>query len=100
MSNTKPYRILHTSDWHLGNSLKDKDRSAEFESFWNWLLGVLESKEVDALIVAGDIFDVVNPGHKAQELYYQFLAKVSSTGCKHVVITAGNQIGRASCRER
>jgi exonuclease SbcD len=90
MSNTKPYRILHTSDWHLGNSLKDKDRSAEFESFLNWLLGVLESKEVDALIVAGDIFDVVNPGHKAQELYYQFLAKVSSTGCKHVVITAGN----------
>lgn len=84
------FRILHTSDWHLGNTLKDKDRTLEFEGFLNWLLDILSEEQVDALVVAGDIFDVANPSHRIQELYYRFLATLALSNCKNVVIVAGN----------
>lgn len=82
--------MLHTSDWHLGRSLLGRRRDEEFASFLNWLIAQLESRKVDILLVAGDVFDTVNPGHKAQEIYYGFLVRVASTGCRHVVITSGN----------
>ena len=52
------FRILHTSDWHLGNTLKDKDRTDEFESFLTWVLDALKEEQVDALLVSGDIFEI------------------------------------------
>lgn len=84
------FRVLHTSDWHLGNTLKDKDRTEEFEKFLAWLLGVLEEEQVDALIVSGDIFDVANPSHRIQEIYYRFLSKLALGRCGQVVIVSGN----------
>lgn len=90
MFEKKGFRILHTSDWHLGNTLKDKDRTEEFEKFLNWLIEILKEEQVDALIVAGDIFDVANPSHRIQEIYYRFLARVSLSGCSQVVIISGN----------
>ena len=50
-------RILHTSGWHLGQNFYSKSRAAEHEAFLNWLLDTARSHEVDAMIVAGDIFD-------------------------------------------
>ena len=50
-------RILHTSDWHLGQNFYSKSRAAEHEAFLNWLLETAQAHEVDAIIVAGDIFD-------------------------------------------
>ena len=46
-------RILHTSDWHLGNRWKDKSREEEFDAFLKWLLGVMEEQKVDVLLVSG-----------------------------------------------
>lgn len=66
-------RILHTSDWHLGHSLHDHDREVEHKAFLAWLLDVLESRHVDAMLVAGDIFDTSNPSASAQGMYYRFL---------------------------
>ncbi|HLR13040.1 MAG TPA: exonuclease SbcCD subunit D C-terminal domain-containing protein [Burkholderiaceae bacterium] len=83
-------KILHTSDWHLGRSLHGRARYAEFEGFLAWLLEALEQHAIDVLLVAGDIFDTTTPTHRAQALYYQFLARVAQTGCRHVVIIAGN----------
>lgn len=48
-------RILHTSDWHLGQNFYSKSRAAEHEAFLNWLLETARTHEVDAIIVAGDI---------------------------------------------
>lgn len=48
-------RILHTSDWHLGQNFYSKSRAAEHEAFLNWLLETAQAHEVDAIIVAGDI---------------------------------------------
>ena len=61
------FRILHTSDWHLGNTLKDKDRTLEFEGFLNWLLDILSEEQVDALVVEGNIFEVANTRNRKKE---------------------------------
>ena len=83
-------RILHTADWHLGRMLYGRRRYDEFEAFLNWLTQTLEKERIDALVVAGDIFDTGTPSNRAQELYYQFLCRVAASPCRHVVVTAGN----------
>ncbi|MCY0965425.1 exonuclease SbcCD subunit D C-terminal domain-containing protein [Parathalassolituus penaei] len=83
-------RVLHTSDWHLGRVLYGRKRHDEFEAFLKWLLATLAAEQVDVLVVAGDVFDTSAPGNRAQELYYRFLCDVAATGCRYVVILAGN----------
>lgn len=83
-------KILHTSDWHLGRTLYDKKRYDEFEAFLTWFKETIIRENAEVLIIAGDIFDTVLPTNQAQELYYSFLAGLSATSCKHVVITGGN----------
>jgi len=83
-------KILHTSDWHLGRSLYGRKRYDEFASFLDWLGGTIEKENVDALLVAGDVFDTATPGNRAQELYYQFLCRVAASRCRHVVVIGGN----------
>ncbi len=86
-------RILHTSDWHLGRSLFGRSRLHEFEAFLDWLAGTIEARGIEALVVAGDIFDTTTPGNATQKLYYQFLHRIALTHgspCRHVVITSGN----------
>jgi exonuclease SbcD len=83
-------KFLHTSDWHIGRSLYGRKRYDEFFAFLDWLAGFIEARKVDALLVAGDIFDTGTPSNRAQELYYGFLCRVSASCCRHVVIIAGN----------
>lgn len=67
-------RFLHTSDWHLGQYFYQHNRHYEHAHFLAWLLDQIEQKQPDALLIAGDIFDVINPGSQAQKQLYQFLA--------------------------
>ncbi len=83
-------KILHTADWHIGRSLYAHKRYSEFESFLNWLLETIISENIDALIVAGDVFDNSAPSNRSQELYYRFLYRVAGSQCRHVVVTSGN----------
>jgi exonuclease SbcD len=83
-------KILHTSDWHLGRSLFEKKRVDEFTRFLDWLILFIREEQVDALLVAGDVFDTTTPNNQVQEMYYRFLSELSHTGCRHVVITGGN----------
>jgi exonuclease SbcD len=83
-------RILHTSDWHLGRSLYGRKRYEEFSSFLDWLAQTIEDEKVDALLIAGDVFDTSTPSNRAQELYYRFLCRVATSCCRHVVVVAGN----------
>ena len=59
-------KLLHTSDWHLGHTLRDRSRAFEHAQFLSWLLDVVEEEEIDALLVAGDIFETANPPAEAQ----------------------------------
>lgn len=83
-------KILHTSDWHLGRTLCNKKRYAEFGNLLDWLVDVIERERVAVLLIAGDIFDNTVPSHRAQELYYRFLCRIATSPCRHVVIIAGN----------
>lgn len=83
-------RVLHTSDWHIGRTLYGRKRYEEFESFLTWLAKTIQQNEIDALLVAGDVFDTSAPSNRAQELYYRFLCRVAASSCRHVVIIAGN----------
>ncbi len=82
-------KILHTADWHLGQRLCDFDRQAEHDHFLQWLLETLKKEKVDALVVAGDVFDVHNPPNYARKQYYNFLRK-AIVYCNNIIITGGN----------
>lgn len=83
-------RILHTSDWHLGKRLGDFSRELEQIEFLNWLTETIINEEIDVLVVAGDIFDIKNPGPATRSIYYQFLSGLSETNIKHTIIVGGN----------
>ena len=88
-------RILHTSDWHLGNRMQEKSRTEEFRDFTNWLLVQLQEQKVDVLLISGDIFDNSTPGDSTLELYHDFLSKADQTGCRYIIMTGGNHDGVA-----
>jgi len=83
-------RLLHTSDWHIGRTLYGRKRYEEFEAFLHWLAETIQGDGIDALLVAGDVFDTSVPSNRAQELYYRFLCRVAASPCRHVVVVAGN----------
>ncbi len=91
-------RILHTSDWHLGQNFYSKSRAAEHAAFLDWLLETAQAQQVDAIIVAGDIFDTGAPPSYARELYYRFVVQLQQTGC-HLVVLAGNHDSVATLNE-
>lgn len=68
-------RILHTGDWHLGHQLHGFDRVREHQIFLDWLLEQLGDLGIDALIIAGDIFETANPPAAAWYTWYHFLAE-------------------------
>ena len=84
-------RILHTADWHLGQTFFGYDRTEEHGVFLNWLAEEIRQKEIDALIIAGDVFDVSNPSAASQSMYYQFIYRVTAENpYLQIVIVAGN----------
>jgi len=84
-------KLIHTSDWHLGQLLHGQSRELEHARFLSWLLATLCTREVDVLLVTGDIFDSANPPSSAQRQYYQFLASARAAAPRlQIVVIAGN----------
>ncbi|TGE31517.1 exonuclease subunit SbcD [Desulfosporosinus sp. Sb-LF] len=83
-------RILHTSDWHLGRMLEGRSRINEQARFIDELCAIVEEEEVDLVLIAGDVFDTVNPPAIAEELFYDALNRLSAGGERAVVAIAGN----------
>ena len=84
-------KIIHTSDWHLGQLFHGHDRSAEHQTFLDWLVALLDERQPDALLVAGDIFDHANPSGRSQKQFYRFLAETRQRCPKlDIVVIAGN----------
>lgn len=84
-------KILHTSDWHLGQVLHGYDRVHEHGRFLAWLADTLVTEQADALLIAGDIFDSANPPAACQKMLYEFLARVRrEVSDLDIVAIAGN----------
>ncbi len=83
---TQPMRILHTSDWHLGQHFMGKTRQAEHQAFCAWLVEQVREQAVDAVLIAGDIFDTGAPPSYAREQYNRFIVELRASGCELVVL--------------
>ena len=84
-------RLLHTADWHLGQTLHGVSREFEHVRFLDWLEEELAARAVDVLVVAGDVFDGQNPPVSAQRLLFGFLARARRRRPElMVVMVAGN----------
>lgn len=82
-------KILHTSDWHLGQSFFTKTRKEEHQAFIHWLLALVDEAKINAIIIAGDIFDTGTPPSYARELYNKFVVELQKRQC-FLLVLGGN----------
>lgn len=84
-------KLLHTADWHLGQTFYEYERREEHLVFLEWLGVQVKEQEVDLLLVSGDVFDTQNPSAEAQKIYYSFLRGITAQNPDlQVIIIAGN----------
>jgi exonuclease SbcD len=84
-------RLLHTSDWHLGQSFYGFNRDEEHQQFLNWLTHEINHQQIDVLLISGDVFDNSNPSSAAVRLFYRFLAQtLKNNPGLQIIATAGN----------
>ena len=83
-------RILHTSDWHFGRSLEGRSRLPEQEEFVDELCHIVQEEKIDLVLVAGDVFDTVNPPAAAEQLFYETISRLADGGKRKVAVIAGN----------
>ena len=91
-------RILHTSDWHLGQHFMGKSRQAEHAALIDWLLVQVDAHAVDAVLIAGDIFDTGTPPSYARELYSELVVKLHRAGVA-LLLLGGNHDSVATLGE-
>jgi exonuclease SbcD len=82
-------RFLHTADWHIGKPLRGRSRFDEFAEALDEIVGIARDRRVDAVLLAGDVFDSPAPPAEAEKLVYDFLARLLPERIACVVI-AGN----------
>lgn len=83
-------RILHTADWHLGKRLERFSRLPEQEEVMAEIVALADEHAVDAVLIAGDLFDQYNPANEASELFYKTLQALTKHGQRPVIAIAGN----------
>ncbi|MEO3947372.1 exonuclease SbcCD subunit D [Gorillibacterium sp. CAU 1737] len=83
-------RILHTADWHLGRTLEGRSRLAEQERMLEELVQIVREEQVDLVLLAGDVYDTVNPPSAAEKLFFDALSRLSDGGARHVAVISGN----------
>ena len=83
-------KILHTADWHLGKWLGSISRLPEQKEVLEELCSIVEQENPDIVLIAGDIYDQINPPVEAVYLLHQTLMKMSANGKRAIIIIAGN----------
>lgn len=84
-------KLLHTADWHLGARFHGQRRGSEEDDALDQVIRHCRDEGVDAMLIAGDVFDNANPGAVDERRYYRTLARlVRDAGVATVVVVAGN----------
>lgn len=83
-------RILHTSDWHLGKTLEGRDRQEEQIEVLEEICQIVDDQKIDVIIIAGDIYQTVNPPAWAENLFYETVHRLSDFGKRAVIVISGN----------
>jgi exonuclease SbcD len=82
-------RFLHTADWHVGKPLRGRSRMDEYAKALEQVAAIAKEQRVDAVLMAGDVFDSPAPPPEAEKLVYDFLARLVPEKIACVLI-AGN----------
>ena len=82
-------KFLHTADWHVGKTLKGRDRLDEQRAVLAEIVSIAEQQQVDAVLIAGDVYESAAPSAAAQHLVVQTLLRLRQTGAE-VIAIAGN----------
>lgn len=82
-------KLLHTSDWHVGKTLRGRSRAEEHEAVLAEMAVVAAEEQVDLVVVAGDLFDTAAPTPESERIVYRALLDLAATGAT-VVLVAGN----------
>ncbi|WP_221036917.1 exonuclease subunit SbcD [Borrelia miyamotoi] len=84
------YKVLHTSDWHIGKKIGHFSRIGEQQRFLNFLLEFIRNEKINLLLIAGDVYDSKRPGLDEQKLVNDFFYELSFTSCRWCIVIAGN----------
>ncbi len=79
-------RLLHTSDWHVGRTIHGRPRTDEFAAVLDEVVRIARDGRVDAVLVAGDLFDQRAANPDAERLVFETLARLASEGLAIVAI--------------
>jgi exonuclease SbcD len=82
-------KFLHTSDWHVGKTLWGRSRLAEQVDVLGEIVALARTHSVDAVLIAGDLYDSAAPTAEAQRLVVRTLLALADTGAE-VIALAGN----------
>lgn len=82
-------RFLHTADWHVGKTLRGRSRADEHRAVLHEIATIADKEAVDAVLVAGDLFETAAPSPESEEIVYQALLALSKED-RPVVVVAGN----------
>ena len=81
--------ILHTSDWHIGKRLMDRERLPEQIAALDEIVRICETRDVDLVLVAGDVFDTFMPSADAEEVFFRAVKRMAGQR-RAVVLISGN----------
>ncbi len=81
-------RFLHTGDWHVGKTLRGRSRADEHRAVLAEIADIADDRKVDAVLVAGDLFDTAAPGPESEEIVYEILLRLAHE--RTVIAIAGN----------
>ncbi|GIP39597.1 nuclease SbcCD subunit D [Paenibacillus sp. J31TS4] len=83
-------RILHTADWHFGRTLEGRSRQQEQEQFVDELVRIADDQQIDLVLMAGDVYDSVNPPAASEKLFYEAMSRLAAGGRRRIAVIAGN----------
>lgn len=92
-------KIIHTSDWHLGQNFFGYDRSEDHESMIAQLIKLVKAEEPDALVIAGDIFDVAAPNTTVQKSFTEAIVRVHAAHPSMTIVCISGNHDSASRHE-
>src|SRR2546422_862671 len=79
-------RLLHTADWHVGRAIRGRSRTPEFEDALREVVGIAIQEGVDAVLLAGDLYDHRSPAPEADSLVFEALVKLHEAAIPVVAI--------------
>src|SRR5437879_3497662 len=82
-------KFLHTSDWHVGRTVRGHTRDAEHAASLAQVLRYARQEKVDGILVSGDVFDSTAPSAESEAIVYDFFRELFGAGIPAVLI-AGN----------